>query len=66
MREVSSPKGRPSLVLDRLADKSLAGFKRWINQMTGALGATDDGSMNEKDWREAWKKFWSDESASYL
>jgi hypothetical protein len=51
-------------VLDRPADKSLAAFKRWIKQMTGALGSSDDGSMTEKDWREACKKSWSDESAS--
>ena len=62
MREIGFPEGSPGLVLDRPADKSLAAFKRWIKQMTGALGNSGDGSMTEKDWREAWKTFWSDES----
>ena len=63
VRKVGSPEGRPSLVLDRPADKSLAAFKRWIGRMIDALGG-EQGGMTEEEWRDAWKKFWSGESVS--
>ncbi len=58
-REEGSPNGKPRLILDRPVDRSLAAFKRWINEMTGALGAANDGSMTEEDWRATWRStFW--------
>ena len=55
---------KPELYLDQPEDRSLAAFKRFINDMMEALGGNmAEGSLTEEQWVAKWKKFWEDEGA---
>jgi hypothetical protein len=49
----------PGGFLSRPEDKSLAAYKRWIQESVSALGGSKS-NLTEKQWREHWKEFWSD------
>ncbi len=42
-------------------DKSLEGYKNWIQAMAGNLNLNSKKTMTEEEWVESWKKFWSKE-----
>ena len=50
--------GKKLIFFSRPADKSLTAYKDWINSMTEALGASDDG-LSEEGWEKEWQKFWA-------
>jgi hypothetical protein len=39
------------------ADKSLEAFKKWITDMTKALGGKEE-EISEAEWAEKWREFW--------
>lgn len=43
----------------RPADESFAAYKDWITGITLALGGSLDGEITEKEWHEAWRRFWA-------
>jgi hypothetical protein len=51
--------GRSGFTRSLAGDKSLEGFKNWINGMTLSLNPNAEETMTEEEWVESWKKFWS-------
>lgn len=54
-------KKKLKFLASRPADKSLPAFKQWILDTTKSLGGSDKNDLKEKEWRKAWKEFWSED-----